>query len=342
VAVGLGNVDNTADANKPVSTATAAALAGKATDADVVHLTGDEFISGVKTFGDSTTFNESVDFTNGATFPLGFTATGSAFFGASVTVGTALDFLNSNEAVNTRWAGRHLYAARSAWQATGNATTVVATGDGALTTVGTATTANVATTNTHTASRRVDYLVTVAAAGAIAGWRVPAAKWFRSNNANYGGFNFTCRWGPATGVATATTRAFVGLRASTAAPTDVNPSTLVSCLGMGWDAGDANMSMIFNDATGAATKVSLGGTFPRPTVDRTNFYELKMNCPANSIQVSYVVKNLTTGSEISGLIPAGDMVPQNVLLAPNCYMSTGGATSVVGMALGTMVMESTN
>lgn len=33
--VGLGNVDNTSDANKPVSTATATALAGKASTADL-------------------------------------------------------------------------------------------------------------------------------------------------------------------------------------------------------------------------------------------------------------------------------------------------------------------
>jgi hypothetical protein len=341
VAVGLGNVDNTADANKPVSTATAAALATKATDANVVHLTGDEFIGGFKTFVDPVYFEQQPEFANGALFSLGLQAN-SADFSGSVNLENTTDFITSTEAVNARWVARHQYAARSAWQATGNATTVVAIGDGALNTVGTATTANVATTNTHTAARRVDYLVTVAAAGAIAGWRVPAAKWFRSNNVNYGGFNFTCRWGPATGVATATTRAFVGLRASTAAPTDVNPSTLVSCMGMGWDAGDANMSMIFNDATGVATKVSLGATFPRPTVDRTNFYELKMNCPANSSLASYSVRNLTTGFETAGQIPAGDMVPQNVLLAPNCYMSTGGATSVVGISLGTMVMESIN
>lgn len=48
--VGLGNVDNTSDANKPVSTATQTALDLKANDADVVHDTGDETIAGVKTF----------------------------------------------------------------------------------------------------------------------------------------------------------------------------------------------------------------------------------------------------------------------------------------------------
>jgi hypothetical protein len=50
--VGLGNVDNTSDLNKPVSTAQQAALDLKANDSAVVHKTGDETIAGVKTFSD--------------------------------------------------------------------------------------------------------------------------------------------------------------------------------------------------------------------------------------------------------------------------------------------------
>ena len=48
--VGLGNVDNTSDANKPISTATQTALNLKANDSDVVKLTGDQNIRGVKYF----------------------------------------------------------------------------------------------------------------------------------------------------------------------------------------------------------------------------------------------------------------------------------------------------
>tara|TARA_Y100000356_G_scaffold31954_1_gene23620 strand:- start:5361 stop:6911 length:1551 start_codon:yes stop_codon:yes gene_type:complete len=48
--VGLGNVDNTSDANKPVSTATQTALNAKADDNAVVKLTGDQTITGNKTF----------------------------------------------------------------------------------------------------------------------------------------------------------------------------------------------------------------------------------------------------------------------------------------------------
>lgn len=49
-AVGLENVDNTSDANKPVSTATQTALNAKANDNAVVKLTGNQSITGIKTF----------------------------------------------------------------------------------------------------------------------------------------------------------------------------------------------------------------------------------------------------------------------------------------------------
>ena len=48
--IGLGNVNNTSDANKPISNATQTALNAKADDSNVVHKTGDESIAGTKTF----------------------------------------------------------------------------------------------------------------------------------------------------------------------------------------------------------------------------------------------------------------------------------------------------
>lgn len=63
--VGLSNVDNTSDANKPISTATQTALNAKAIDADVVHDTGAETIAGVKTFSsDPIIPDEAYDATN--------------------------------------------------------------------------------------------------------------------------------------------------------------------------------------------------------------------------------------------------------------------------------------
>jgi hypothetical protein len=54
--VGLGNVNNTADSAKPVSTAQAAAIALKADDSAAVHKTGAETIAGIKTFSSNPVF----------------------------------------------------------------------------------------------------------------------------------------------------------------------------------------------------------------------------------------------------------------------------------------------
>ena len=59
--LGLGNVNNTSDLNKPISTATQTALDAKADNSDVVHNTGNETIDGRKTF------NEEILSLNGIT-----------------------------------------------------------------------------------------------------------------------------------------------------------------------------------------------------------------------------------------------------------------------------------
>lgn len=51
--VGLSNVDNTSDADKPVSIAQQTALDTKANSSDTVNLTGDQTVAGVKTFSSS-------------------------------------------------------------------------------------------------------------------------------------------------------------------------------------------------------------------------------------------------------------------------------------------------
>lgn len=48
--VGLDNVDNTTDADKPISNATQTALNLKANDASVMHLSGTETVTGSKNF----------------------------------------------------------------------------------------------------------------------------------------------------------------------------------------------------------------------------------------------------------------------------------------------------
>lgn len=215
----------------------------------------------------------------------------------------------------------------------GNSTTVTAIGAAALSATGTATAANVAVTNIHTQMKRIDYLVTTAATTAVAGFRTGAQQYFRGTSSAEGGFFFHGYWGPATGVATATNRASFGMHANQNAPTDVEPSTILNQLAMGWDAADTNIQIMSNSGTGTATKKDLGASFPVPTADRTKVYELALWCPPGSATIWYSVTDMATGANASGTITSPDKIPDStVLMGPKGWMSVGGTSSVIGIS----------
>ncbi|NJM30568.1 MAG: hypothetical protein HC855_11095 [Rhizobiales bacterium] len=173
----------------------------------------------------------------------------------------------------------------------------------------------------------------------MAGFRSTVAQYIVGGPAaEQGGFYFACRWGPATGVATATNRAFVGLGNSTAAPSDVEPSTIANIVGMGWDAADANIQIMHRGA-GAVTKIDLGASFPVPTADRAKVYELTMFSPPGTTQsVSYEVRELGTSNVAAGTITTS-LPTTSTFLAPRGWMSVGGTSSVIGITLMNLYIE---
>ncbi len=226
------------------------------------------------------------------------------------------------------------------WKAVPNTTAPSLMGCSALTAVGTATASATAVTSQFTYTPRVEYLVTTAAATAVAGFRhTNGLVTVGGGSATLGGFHFVGRWGPATGVATTTNRAFFGMANTTAAPTDVEPSTTVNCIAMGWDAADANIQVMSNDATGTCTKTDLGGAFPVPLTDRTALYELEMFSPKGTTQaVSWTVTDLVSGATASGTITT-DLPATSSILTPRGWMSVGGTSSVIGLALNSLMID---
>lgn len=219
----------------------------------------------------------------------------------------------------------------------GNSTAVQTFGFGVSST-GTATAANWATTSLHASMRRVDYLVTTAAATAVAGFRGAAQNFWRGNAAGLGGFHMVMRFAPATGQATATKRLFAGMRASAGAPTDVNPSTLTHIIGVGHDNGDANLQLMVNDGTGTATKTDLGTSFAVSSTDRAKVYEVALFCPPNASFIRWEVTDITTGAVASGEETTD--LPGNTLgLNPYAYASVGGTSSVIGITLFSLYIE---
>lgn len=206
------------------------------------------------------------------------------------------------------------------------------------TTVGTATAAAIALGNQRGRMRRVEYLVTTAATTAVAGWRSNSASFTIGGSAAWeGGFYIVMHGGPSTGVTNASHRFFLGLLGNAAAPTDVNPSTQLRCVGIGYDAADTQVQIMTNDATGAATKVALGASFPKPNANRSFTYRLELYSPPGTTQaVYYRATYLETGAVATGVITA-DLPANSDLLQPYSYVSVGGVSSVVGLAVGKML-----
>lgn len=237
-------------------------------------------------------------------------------------------------------ARRSMYA----WLASAGAANISAIGTATLpTALGTLTTGVFSTANLFGYMPHVDYLVTVAAINAIAGLYRGTSTLRNATvggpSAGLGGFRLFFRWGPSTGVSNTTHRAFVGMNGSTVAPTDVEPSSLINIVGMGWDAADANVQIMYNDGSGAATKIDLGELFPVPTIDATNLYELELYSPKGTSQsVSWKVTNIVSGASASGTISA-NLPATTTALAPQGWMSVGGTSSVVGFAFCSMQLD---
>ena len=107
--VGLGNVDNTSDVNKPISTATQTALNAKANASGTVNLTGNQTIAGVKTFtsapiAPSGTSIGGVLHLTGSGFPNGVVSAsvGSIYIDTAVTNG-ASSWIKKSGTGNTGW-----------------------------------------------------------------------------------------------------------------------------------------------------------------------------------------------------------------------------------------------
>lgn len=206
------------------------------------------------------------------------------------------------------------------------------------TTVGTATAANLGTGSRRARLRRIEYLVTTASTTAVAGWRSAANNYsVGGTNAWEGGFYAVMHGGPSTGVTNASHRFFMGMVNNGVAPTDANPSARTLMFGIGYDAADTQVQFMTNDNTGTATKVALGASFPKPNADRAFTYRLEMYSPPGTTKaVYYRVTYLETGAVATGVVTA-DLPTVNDLLQPYAYVSVGGVSSVVGLAVGKMI-----
>jgi hypothetical protein len=218
------------------------------------------------------------------------------------------------------------------WNPPGNATTVPGVfGFTAPTVTGfTATARTVTTTDMFARMRRLGYQ-TVATAGTVGHWRVNANQYTLGTGSGLGGFSYILRFGISDPVVVSDARMFMGMRVS-ATPSNVEPSTLTNCIGVGHNAAHTNLH-IFYGGSSAQTPIDLGVNFPSNT-SNTDVYELALFASPNTANtVTWTVTRVNTGHTATGTITGNaTVIPQsNTLMAIWGYRTNNATAAAVGL-----------
>lgn len=222
------------------------------------------------------------------------------------------------------------------WASQGNAAVApAALGIPAATAIGANGSRDVTAGSTTLAGLRRAYNASAGTAGSSCGWRVAALQFYRSTAADgTGGFFLAFRFGEE--IAPADGRMFVGLYGTNAAIGNVNPSTLLNIIGVGYDSGETSWSIMHNDGSGTATKTSLGSNFPCNST--SDAYDLYIWAPSGQESVWVEVVRLGTAHKTTLEITA-DLPALNTLLAPQVWANNGTTAGAKGISLSHMYTE---
>jgi len=218
----------------------------------------------------------------------------------------------------------------------GNVATVTTLGAyTAPTATGTATARNVTTNNLFGRMRRLGY-VSAATAGSLTGARVTVAQ-ITAGGAQGAGFFKVIRFGVSDAVVVSGARMFVGVSASVAAPTNVEPSTLTNVIGVGEGAADSNLKLYYGGSA-AQPPIDLGANFPS-TTSNTDVYELILFSPPNTADVYYEVNRLNTGDSAGGVLAnnGGVGLPSTTTLLT--YLQAWRCNNTTAQAVGLDIMS---
>lgn len=199
--------------------------------------------------------------------------------------------------------------------------------------IGTATARTIATTNLFTRMRRLGY-VSATTAASLAAARVASAQitiGVTLGTVKAGGFFKVCRFGCSDAATVAGARQFVGI-GTTASPTNIEPSTLINCVGVGHGAADTNLKLYSGGAT-AQAPIDLGVNFPANTLS-VDVYELALYCAVGSSVIEWQVTRLNTGDTISGTLngAVGTAIPASTTLMS--YMTAWRSNNATALAVG--------
>lgn len=213
------------------------------------------------------------------------------------------------------------------WMPPGGSTTVPGVfGMAALTATGTATARTIGVANLLSRMTRLGY-VSAATAGALAGAREAVAKYTTGAGPGLGGFFARYRFGVSDAATVAGARMFIGLDAITAAPTNIDPSTKVNCIGVAQIATSNNLNIVYGNAT-AKTPIDLGANFPANT--NVDAYELNLFAPPAG-GCYWQVRRLNTTFEATGFLPSTEIPIATQLLCHQLWRCNNTTALAVGL-----------
>lgn len=192
-------------------------------------------------------------------------------------------------------------------------------------------------TNRWTNKQRKRY-TSAAAAASGTGVRPAYTFFHRGSVAGYGGFFFAARVGHSTN--TTGYRLFAGICASTAALAG-DPSALLNCIGIGYDAADlstGNWILFLNDGAGVATRVDLGATNAARAADQG--FDLFIYNPPNSGTFFVQIINVNTGVEVLNTSYDADVPAADTGLTWKVECHTGAVVAAATVEHGFVYLES--
>jgi len=193
-------------------------------------------------------------------------------------------------------------------------------------TTGTVSTPTLAATDIVQQTRRWR-TVSVATTAQSTGTRANQTMCWRGNAEGLGGFQFDARFAVSTVGTYPASRSFVGLYATTGVIGAVDPSTLANILGIGADAADANLQIMYNNASGVANKIDLGSNFPARNPGK--LYDITFFAKPFGSVIGYEAISYGTSAlpiTMTGMISGTKMPVATTFLAPQIWANSGTST----------------
>ncbi len=173
-------------------------------------------------------------------------------------------------------------------------------------------------------------IVSAATTGALASFYQTTAMVALGNGTGLGGFLFVGRFSISDAASVSGARMFVGLSATVAAPTNVEPSALGNQIGVAQVSGLTTLQIVYG-GTAAQTAIDLGANFPA-SGPSTDLYELILFSDANdSTKMGYRVERLNTGAVAEGTLAnttPGTTLPAGTLMMAMRHWRTNNATAL--------------